>query len=201
MEPSVFDGIVAMCSSMHKTVSVKSAQYLDEMRRHNYVTPTSYLELINMIKMVLEMRQKAVSEKRKRLMNGLDKLNTTKSEVATLQQQLAEQQPVLEQTTIEVQAQQVQIAADKEEAQLVQKEAGEAQASANVIAAECAEIKESAEADLAKAPPLGTNPNPNPNPNPSPNPNPTPSPNPSPNPNPNPTPAPDPTPSSRATRR
>ena len=92
MEPSVFDGIVAMCSTMHKTVSVKSAQYLDEMRRHNYVTPTSYLELINMIKMVLEMRQKAVSEKRKRLMNGLDKLNTTKSEVATLQQQLAEQQ-------------------------------------------------------------------------------------------------------------
>ena len=158
MEPSVFDGIVAMCSTMHKTVSVKSAQYLDEMRRHNYVTPTSYLELINMIKMVLEMRQKAVSEKRKRLMNGLDKLNTTKSEVATLQQQLAEQQPVLEQTTIEVQAQQVQIAADKEEAQVVQKEAGEAQASANVIAAECAEIKESAEADLAKAHPLGNSP-------------------------------------------
>ena len=47
----------------------------------------------------------------------------------------------------------MQIAADKEEAQVVQKEAGEAQASANVIAAECAEIKESAEADLAKAPP------------------------------------------------
>ena len=58
MEPDVFDGIVAMCSTMHKTVSVKSTQYLDEMRRHNYVTPTSYLELINMIKMVLEMRQK-----------------------------------------------------------------------------------------------------------------------------------------------
>ena len=64
MEPSVFDGIVAMCSTIHRSVSVKSAQYLDEMRRNNYVTPTSYLELINMIKMVLEMRQKAVSEKR-----------------------------------------------------------------------------------------------------------------------------------------
>jgi hypothetical protein len=59
-------------------------------------------------------------------MNGLDKLNTTKSEVATLQQQLAEQQPVLEQTTIEVQAQQVQIAKDKEEATVVQKEAADA---------------------------------------------------------------------------
>ena len=46
--------------------------------------------------------------------------------MATLQQQLAEQQPVLEQTTIEVQAQQVQIAKDKEEATVIQIEAGEA---------------------------------------------------------------------------
>jgi len=71
--------------------------------------------------------------------------------VATLQQQLAEQQPVLEQTTIEVQAQQVQIAKDKEEATVIQIEAGEATASANIIAGECKEIKESAEAGLAKA--------------------------------------------------
>ena len=64
METDVFDGIVAMCSKMHKTVSIKSTQYLEEMRRHNYVTPTSYLELISMIKMVLELRQKAVRQKR-----------------------------------------------------------------------------------------------------------------------------------------
>ena len=64
VETDVFDGIVAMCSKMHKSVSIKSTQYLEEMRRHNYVTPTSYLELISMIKMVLELRQKAVRQKR-----------------------------------------------------------------------------------------------------------------------------------------
>ena len=150
-EEPIFDGIVAMCSKMHRSISVKSTQYLEEMRRHNYVTPTAYLELIKMIKMVMEMRQKAVDEKRTRLMVGLDKLNTTKTEVAVLQKQLAEQQPVLERTTKEVQEQQVQIAADKEEASVIAIEAGEATESANKIAGECKIIKDDAEADLAKA--------------------------------------------------
>ena len=136
---------------MHRSISVKSAQYLDEMRRHNYVTPTAYLELIKMIKMVMEMRQKQVTEKRNRLSVGLDKLNTTKTEVAVLQKNLAEQQPVLERTTKAVGEQQVQIAKDKDEATVVAAEATKATAEANTIAAECKEIKESAEADLAKA--------------------------------------------------
>ena len=35
---------------MHASVRVKSHKYREEMRRHNYVTPTSYLELISMIR-------------------------------------------------------------------------------------------------------------------------------------------------------
>eukprot|EP00966_Prymnesium_polylepis_P130303 3013775-Prymnesium_polylepis.1 len=76
------------------------------MRRYNYVTPTSYLELINMIKMVLAKRQVALTERKSRLVVGLDKLNSTKQIVSSLKTQLAENQPVLEATTIQVKEQQ-----------------------------------------------------------------------------------------------
>ncbi len=38
------------CVTKHASVRVKSHKYREEMRRHNYVTPTSYLELISMIR-------------------------------------------------------------------------------------------------------------------------------------------------------
>lgn len=55
-----------------------------------------------MIKMVLGKRQSSLTEKRSRLTVGLDKLKSTKEIVSTLKQQLAEQQPVLEATAIQV---------------------------------------------------------------------------------------------------
>ncbi|KAL3902239.1 MAG: hypothetical protein SGPRY_012153 [Prymnesium sp.] len=106
IDETLFDGMVLMCNKMvrptHVSVRKKSTQYAEEMRRYNYVTPTSYLELINMIKMVLGKRQSSLTEKRSRLTVGLDKLKSTKEIVSTLKQQLAEQQPVLEATAIQV---------------------------------------------------------------------------------------------------
>ena len=65
------------------------------------------------------VRQVALQQRKSQLSVGLDKLNSTKQIVSTLKQQLAEQQPVLEATTVQVKESQVQIAADKEEAQVV----------------------------------------------------------------------------------
>jgi len=36
-----------MFSMMHQSVNEYSKRMLVEMRRHNYVTPTNYLELVN----------------------------------------------------------------------------------------------------------------------------------------------------------
>ena len=86
-----------------------------------------------------------------RLENGLDKLNSTKQIVDSLKKKLADDQPVLEATSKQVAEQQIQIAKDKEDAQVVKEEAETAAASANVKAAECTAIKEDAEAGLAEA--------------------------------------------------
>jgi dynein heavy chain len=47
-----------MCVSMHSMVTDLSNRYLAEARRHFYVTPTSYLELISSYKDLLQKQQR-----------------------------------------------------------------------------------------------------------------------------------------------
>lgn len=46
-----------MFKIIHKSVEKISVRYLNEIRRHNYVTPTSYLELLSMYKMILKEKK------------------------------------------------------------------------------------------------------------------------------------------------
>ena len=54
---------------MHKSVEKISIQYKNELRRINFVTPTSYLELLTMFKYVM-------IEKRTELKNSIMRLKT-----------------------------------------------------------------------------------------------------------------------------
>ena len=42
-----------MFKTLHKSVERVSIKYKQELRRYNYVTPTSYLELLSMYKQIL----------------------------------------------------------------------------------------------------------------------------------------------------
>lgn len=46
-EEKLKPAIAKMFSVMHKSVSEYSQKMLDELKRHNYVTPTNYLELVS----------------------------------------------------------------------------------------------------------------------------------------------------------
>lgn len=46
-EEKLKPAIAKMFSIMHKSVSEYSQRMLDELKRHNYVTPTNYLELVS----------------------------------------------------------------------------------------------------------------------------------------------------------
>jgi len=63
-------------------------RYLDEMRRINYVTPTSYLELLSAYKKTYKDKKKEVEEAKRRLEKGLTALAEAGLEVAKLQQKL-----------------------------------------------------------------------------------------------------------------
>ena len=50
-------------------------------RRHNYTTPKSFLELINLYVKLLKMKHEELEGKMKRLENGLEKLRVTAVQV------------------------------------------------------------------------------------------------------------------------
>ena len=53
MDPKVNAGVVDVCVDMQVRVRSLSLKFLAEMNRNYYVTPTSYLELINIFKNLL----------------------------------------------------------------------------------------------------------------------------------------------------
>ena len=61
-------------------------------RRHNYTTPKSFLELINLYLKILQSKHFELDAKMTRLENGLEKLRVTAAEVADLKAQLATQE-------------------------------------------------------------------------------------------------------------
>uniref|UniRef100_A0A8D0RBX0 Dynein axonemal heavy chain 12 n=1 Tax=Sus scrofa TaxID=9823 RepID=A0A8D0RBX0_PIG len=58
-----------------------SFRFLHELGRHNYVTATSYLELIASFRQLLTKKRQAVMEAKQRYVNGLDKLAFAESQV------------------------------------------------------------------------------------------------------------------------
>jgi dynein heavy chain len=55
--------------------------YLLNDRRHNYTTPKSFLELINLYLKILTNKHHELDSKMSRLENGLEKLRVTASQV------------------------------------------------------------------------------------------------------------------------
>jgi len=50
-------GCIDICQYFHVTTQTLSERYLQESERYNYVTPTSYLELINTFKTLLDAKR------------------------------------------------------------------------------------------------------------------------------------------------
>lgn len=73
-ESGVSDGLVKSCVYIHQSVAEKSIQFLSELSRYNYVTPTSYLELLGTYAKLLRLKISEISNQRNRTKTGLDKV-------------------------------------------------------------------------------------------------------------------------------
>lgn len=56
-------------------------RFLTELGRHNYITPTSYLELIATFRQLLTQKRDTVMKAKQRYISGLDKLAFAESQV------------------------------------------------------------------------------------------------------------------------
>lgn len=142
---------VEIFREIHLSVERASIDYHQTLRRHNYVTPTSYLELLAAFSKLLHAKRLEILSKRDRLQIGLDKLSETKQMVSVMQEELVLLQPQLVKTQADVSSMMVEITKDRLSAADTKKQVEIEEAAANAKASESKAIADDAQRDLAEA--------------------------------------------------
>ncbi|CAE7602693.1 Dnah1 [Symbiodinium sp. CCMP2456] len=145
------EGSLKMFQTIHQSVETSSRSFLKATNRHVYVTPTSFLELLNSFVGILADKRKQVGMLQHRYSVGLGKIGDAEEQVAGLQQMLVDKKPMLEKTQKEVGEMMVVITKDKGEAEEVSKAVAAEEAAASVKAEETQAIKDDAQRDLDEA--------------------------------------------------
>eukprot|EP00960_Hanusia_phi_P013114 383004-Hanusia_phi.AAC.2 len=154
MAADVRERCVEMCIEMHVSARKMSEKFFTETRRRNYMTPTSYLELIGTYKTLLGVKRENVTMLIRRYKKGLEALSLAEESVGSMKQELLDLQPGL------VKAQQDTAAlTEKVEAKVPEVEAQKAVAQKDeeataAQAADVKKVKDECEADLAEAIPI-----------------------------------------------
>eukprot|EP00106_Octopus_bimaculoides_P014248 XP_014781690.1 PREDICTED: dynein heavy chain 2, axonemal-like [Octopus bimaculoides] len=89
-EEKLKHNIAKMFSQIHKSVFDYSARMTAELKRHNYVTPTNYLELVSGYKLLLLEKKKELGDAANKLKNGLSKIDETREKVQKMSVELDE---------------------------------------------------------------------------------------------------------------
>jgi dynein heavy chain len=140
-----------MFKIIHQSVEEKSEEFKESMRRINYVTPTSFLELLKSYHKLLKSQRSTLEKGRMRLTKGLTVLKTAAIEVDKLQTQLEENAPILAKTQIEVESTKKVIAEKTTKAEAVKSVVVVQEEEASTQAAEVKAIKDNADKELNQA--------------------------------------------------
>ncbi|KAH9490581.1 Dynein heavy chain 12, axonemal [Bulinus truncatus] len=143
--------VVTICKTFHQNVIELSVRFKNELGRKNYVTPISYLELINSFKNLLKSKQDETMKAKKRYVTGLEKLAFASSQVATMQAELEELQPQLVTSAAETEKMMAIIEKESIAVEETSKKVKIDEAIANEAAAEAKTLKDECEAELAEA--------------------------------------------------
>ncbi|KAF4014246.1 hypothetical protein G4228_005292, partial [Cervus hanglu yarkandensis] len=154
MSEEIRDGCIEMCKSFHTSTIDLSTSFYVELQRYNYVTPTSYLELISTFKLLLEKKRSEVMKMKKRYEVGLEKLDSAASQVATMQYELEALHPQLKVASKEVDEMMLIIERESVEVSKTEKIVKADETIANEQAMAAKAIKDECDADLAGALPI-----------------------------------------------
>lgn len=75
-------------ADVHISINESNQQFLQMERRYNYTTPTSFLELINFYKLLLDKKRNRITDQITRLEIGLQTMKSTTEQVEGLQKKL-----------------------------------------------------------------------------------------------------------------
>lgn len=122
IEEKIRKQTVTMCKIFHKNIIALSEKYkpilfnfyssrifkveiifryYEELQRRNYVTPTSYLELIKTFKDLLDTKRFEILTLRERYVIGIEKLELSENQISIMQKELTDLQPKMIKTSEE----------------------------------------------------------------------------------------------------
>jgi dynein heavy chain len=143
--------IINCMRTVHMSVDEASHRYKKESDRATYVTPTSYLELIEGFVTVLHKKRDELSQLKNRLQKGLGALDEAAYAVANMEKELVAMQPVLVNTQKEVAELMTHIKEDKQKADVTKAECETVEAEATAQDTKATAIKNDAQRDLDEA--------------------------------------------------
>ncbi|EKX45970.1 hypothetical protein GUITHDRAFT_94428 [Guillardia theta CCMP2712] len=151
LENDILRPVIDQCMQFQVQAQSLSKRYLAEVNRYNYVTPTSYLELISTFKSLLNVKKEEVGYQKGRYEIGLNKLLACAENVSQMEEELTALQPILASKTKEVEDLIVVLDKESAEAAVTKEKCAADEAVAKTEAEKTNEMKASCENDLAEA--------------------------------------------------
>ncbi|QDZ24237.1 heavy chain of dynein [Chloropicon primus] len=143
--------VARACVDVHLSITKANELFYSELRRKYYITPKSYLDLINMYVQLLAEKREEYSISRDRLVNGLNKLKQTNEVVDTMKEELNKLQPILKDKSESTTKLIAEVEGEKAEAEKVKKVVSAEAAEVDKSTAETQAIKDDAQKDLDQA--------------------------------------------------
>ncbi|KAI3386968.1 hypothetical protein SNEBB_010455 [Seison nebaliae] len=151
---ALLQGCVDCCIKFHTTTVELSKKFLQETDRHNYVTPTSYLELISIFKSLVIKSRTSIITQKSRYEIGLEKLDNAAVMIGEMQVELTQLQPKLLEASKKVDAMMQDIEHESIEVAKKEKVVAKDEEVANEQARVAKEIREQCDSDLQKVLPI-----------------------------------------------
>ncbi|XP_055637886.1 dynein axonemal heavy chain 3 isoform X3 [Toxorhynchites rutilus septentrionalis] len=145
--------LVELVMIFNRGVVENSSRFFLEQGRINYVTPTSYLEMLRSFNGLYRKKYSEIISQRDRYTVGLEKLDFAAGQVSVMQDQLKDLQPQLKQTSDETEKIMVNIERETADAEKKKEIVGADETAANEAAASAQAIKDDCESDLQEAVP------------------------------------------------
>ncbi|XP_059574595.1 dynein axonemal heavy chain 2 isoform X3 [Alligator mississippiensis] len=150
-QPEMARKVARIFTAVHGSVATYSQKMLVEMRRYNYVTPSSYLELVSGYKKLLGEKRQELGQQAGRLRTGLARIDETRTKVEAMGAELAHAKCRVAEVQRQCEEYLVVIVQQKREADEQQKTVT---ANSEKIAAEevkCKALADNAQKDLEEA--------------------------------------------------
>ncbi|XP_067140193.1 dynein axonemal heavy chain 7 isoform X4 [Centruroides vittatus] len=153
LKSTELSGCINLCKQFHNSTIDLSKDYFRVLRRHNYVTPKSFLDLISTFQIFLTEKRGEIIKLKQRYKIGLEQLAHASDQVSEMKDELSKLQPQLIEASKEVANTMEMVENESEEVAKIEMKMKEDELLANIQTDEANIIKEECDSKLAEAMP------------------------------------------------